>query len=213
MIIQKSDFVKNYPSLVMVMDYMLQSSAKKTQVSRLLENDIVVFYYTYDDMKAKIIDIVEVDVIERVTLSIYKKTSSSSPRIYAGLIRFPFDTQNALCYLLLQHLCRMNKDAEKQLKELYKQAKLEDYKAADKIAEETNFKNTFDVYDRQSFVDAINNYIYAPAIQKSIVISIVDSLANWFRKHKDKNLYGEVISRIVTLINDGNGGIIRDGNL
>jgi hypothetical protein len=212
MLIEKSDFIKNYPSLVMVCDYILQSSTPPMAISKLLPDDILVFYYTYDDKTADIDSIVEWDVIEKITLSIYKKTSASLPRKYAAFMRFPLDTQNALNYQILRHLSRKSDDAKKELKALYKEAQKQDIKRAKKIAEETNYKNTFDIYDRNSFVRAINNYLYVPEKIKSIVFSITDTLAGYLKANQDKNLYGGMISRAVTLLPDFNGGIIKDGN-
>lgn len=212
MLIEKSDFIKKYPSLVMVCDYILQSSTPPMSLSKLLTDDILAFYYTYDNKAADIESIVQWEVIQKITLSIYKKTSASNPRTYVAFMRFPFDTQNALNYQLLRHLSKKSDNAKKELKALYKEAQKEDLARAKKIAEQTNYKNTFDVYDRNSFVTAINNYLFVPEKIKSIVFSITDTLAGYLKANQDKNLYGGMISRVVTLLPDFNGGIIKEGN-
>jgi len=212
MLIEKSDFIKNYPSLVMVCDYILQSSTPASSISKLLTDDILVFYYTYDNNTADIDSIVEWQIIQKITLSIYKKTSASTPRKYAAFMRFPFDTQNALNYQILRHLSRKSDGAKTELKVLYKNAQKEDIKRVKKVAEQTNYKNTFDVYDRNSFVRAINNYLFVPEKIKSIIFSITDTLAGYLKTAQDKNLYGGMISKVVTLLPDFNGGIIKEGN-
>ena len=196
-------------------DLLRQNFTKSPQFPKKLlemgENQYFVVYYQYDELTAKINGISLERITDQISLNIYRYKYANNVVNKIGFFKYPLETRNAELYILLSFYLKDDDVNLNMLKGFYKESAVQDYDRTKKLSDELIFKNSFDIVNRQSFIDALPKYVYLPPKVLECVVAIFDSV-DCYQKSDSKlmPLYGFLLKKIVSLLGDGDGGVVRE---
>lgn len=183
------------------------------EFNKLGESDFIVFFYWFDDTTSSITDIKEVKVVPTIHLSLYKNQPlHTSGETYSfGYFQIPFDTQSSLFYHFLKYYFAKNEGQNNSiLLSFFQESRRKDLESIEYKKQKTLYSNSFKIFSRDNFINAVDRFIVSGDEIKQPVISIADSIDSYYKKTQNKSFYGDCLEKVVMAIRNPNGGLIPE---
>lgn len=188
----------------------------KSKIANVGSGKILVFYYSY--VEGSTFDVVEEEIRYVINEDIYRTLARnvSKGASNVGFLQEPFDSTNYLFYSYLKYLVNNSDQTirdrnRKDLHSLFLEYQDIDVKAA-KEKSVSSVKGVFDIFSQTSALDALNEFFYFNRSPVNGLRIIFDMFDSYSQRKSNVSFYGEMLSAIVRLVKNPNGGVINERN-
>lgn len=191
----------------------MYKSLPTSEFNKLGEGEFIVFFYFFDDTTSSIIDIKGVKVVPTIHLSLYKNmpTHKSGEAYSFGYFQTPFDTQSSLFYHFLRYYFAKDEGQNRSLLlSFFQEARKKDLESIEYKKEKTLYSNSFKIYSRDNFINAVDRFLVSSDEVKQPVLSVSDSIDSYYKKTQNKSFYGDCLEKVIMAIRNPNGGLIPE---
>jgi len=191
----------------------MYKSLPTSEFNKLGEGEFIVFFYFFDDATSSIIDIKGVKVVPTIHLSLYKNmpTHTSGEAYSFGYFQTPFDTQSSLFYHFLRYYYAKEEGQNRNvLLSFFQEARKKDLESIEYKKQKTLYSNSFKIYSRDNFVNAVDRFLVSTDEIKQPVLSVADSIDSYYKKTQNKSFYGDCVEKVIMAIRNPNGGLIPE---